>query len=223
MSLFSRIEEACASLIERAFARTFPSDLEPTHIARKLVATMEAKATPEGETIVAPAEYVVRVSPLDLARLAPHREYLENEWAALIAEVAHRVAIRFDTPPSVALSEDSNVVPGAVEIDALFGPAAPAPMHLRMVKGLPPEAIYPLDRTLTIGRAKENDVVLSDPRVSRRHARIEAGAGTPTLVDLGSTNGTFVNGARVGEPMRLSPGNMLTFGNTTLAVEGEAP
>lgn len=223
MSLFARIEEACASLIERAFARTFPSDLEPAHIARKLVATMEAKATHEGETIVAPAEYVVRVSSLDLARLAPHREYLENEWAALIGEVAHRVAIRFDSPPSVALSEDANVVPGAVEIDAAFGPAAPAPMHLRMLKGLPPEAIYPLDRTLTIGRAKENDVVLSDPRVSRRHARIEAGAGTATLVDLGSTNGTFVNGERVGEPLRLTPGNLLTFGNTTLAVEGEAP
>ncbi|MBV8727131.1 MAG: DUF3662 domain-containing protein [Candidatus Eremiobacteraeota bacterium] len=222
MSLFSRIEEACASLIERAFARTFPSDLEPAHIARKLVATMEAKASHEGRTIVAPGTYTVRVSAEDFARLAAHRQYLEQEWAALIAEVARRVSIAFDEPPDVMLVEDPAVVTGAVEIDTAFT-ETPAAKHyrLRIVKGLPPEGIYPLDRTVAIGRSTTNDVVLTDPRVSRRHARIETSSGEPILVDLDSTNGTFVNGKRVTEPLHLSAGNVMTLGNTTLAIEEE--
>lgn len=224
MSLFSRIEEACASLIERAFARTFPSDLEPAHIARKLVATMEAKAAHEGDAIIAPAAYSVRVSPADLARLAPHQAYLEGEWAALVAEVARRVAIRFEAAPTVRLTEDSAVVPGAVEIDAFFvAHVQPARRYrLRMLKGLPPAAVYPLASTLTIGRSKQNDVVLADPRVSRQHARIEAGFEDPTLVDMGSTNGTFVDGKRVADSVQLRPGNVVTLGNTSLAFEEEA-
>jgi len=223
VSLFSRIEEACAALIERAFARTFPSDLEPTHIARKLVATMEAKASHEGDAIFAPEAYRVRVSAEDLARLAPHQQYLENEWAALVGEVARRVAIRFDSPPSVKLTEDAAIVPGAVEIDASFvSPATPARSYrLRMLKGLPPGAAYPLGRAVTIGRNKDNDVVLADPRVSRRHARIETSPRNAMLVDLDSTNGSFVDGKRVSEPIGLRHGNVVTFGNTSLAFEEE--
>ncbi|MBV9277223.1 MAG: DUF3662 domain-containing protein [Candidatus Eremiobacteraeota bacterium] len=222
MSLFSRIEEACASLIERAFARTFPSDLEPAHIARKLVATMEAKASHEGQTIVAPGTYTVRVNGDDFSRLAVHRQYLEQEWAALIAEVARRVSIEFDEPPDVMLVEDSSVVPGAVEIDTA---SLEAPIvrryRLRVVKGVPPDRVFPLDRTLAIGRSTTNDVILSDPRISRRHARIETSSGGPILVDLDSTNGTFVDGQRVTEPQRLAAGSVMTLGNTTLAIEEE--
>ncbi len=222
MSLFSRIEEACASLIERAFARTFPSDLEPAHIARKLVATMEAKASHEGQTIVAPGTYTVRVSHDDFSRLAAHRQYLEQEWAALIAEVARRVSIEFNEPPDVMLSEDASVVTGAVEIDTAFIESQPTKrFRLRVVKGVPPDRVFPLDRTLAIGRSTSNDVILTDPRISRRHARIEAGNGDPILIDLDSTNGTFVDGKRVTEPLHLRAGNEIALGNTTLGIEEE--
>ena len=184
---------------------------------------MEAKASHEGQTIIAPGTYTVRVSAGDFARLSAHRQYLEQEWAALIAEVARRVSIEFDELPDVMLVEDSNVVAGAVEIDTTFVETPVLKRYrLRVVKGVPPDRVFPLDRTLAIGRSTSNDVILSDPRISRRHARIESGSGEPILIDLDSTNGTFVDGKRVTEPQRLAAGSVMTLGNTTLALE-EAP
>jgi len=207
-------------LIERAFARTFPSDLEPAHVARKLVATMEAQASHEGSTVVAPGNYTVRVSDDDFARLGAHREYLEEEWVALITEIARRVGIAFDSPPRVTLVHVSDIVPGAVEIDASSSEAtAHKKYRLRIVKGLPPNATYPLERTTTMGRSTSNDVVLNDPRVSRQHARIEIANAAPLLADADSTNGTFLDGKRVAEPLPLGPGSVITLGNTTLVIE----
>lgn len=228
MSWFARIEEACAAFIEQTFARTFPSDLEPAHIARKLVSTMEARTVHEGDRASAPSRYHVRVNAEDFERLSPHQVYLEEEWAALLSDMAQLVSISLRPPVLVRLREDSNVVAGAVEIDViaddekpLVAPAASAAKSycLRMVRGLPPDAVYALDRPLDIGRGKANDIVVGDPRVSRRHARIEAGARGATLVDLGSTNGTFIDGAPVSGPAQLRPGNVITVGNTSLRFE----
>ena len=63
----------------------------------------------------------------------------------------------------------------------------------------------------TLGR-DDCDVVLSDPEVSRRHA-LEGPDGF-TIEDLGSTNGTWVNGERIERPERLRAGDELRFGNT---------
>src|SRR5262245_31022319 len=55
----------------------------------------------------------------------------------------------------------------------------------------------------TIGRGSAADLRLPDPLLSRRHARLELCDGVPVLVDLASSNGSFVNGARVVEPTAL--------------------
>ncbi|MBV8374777.1 MAG: DUF3662 domain-containing protein, partial [Candidatus Eremiobacteraeota bacterium] len=75
MSFFERIEQACAAFIERTFAKTFPSDLEPTQIARKLAATMEARTRGNEGHRWAPGSYIVYVNPGDFARLAEHQPY----------------------------------------------------------------------------------------------------------------------------------------------------
>ena len=75
--------------------------------------------------------------------------------------------------------------------------------------------------TLTLGRAPDNDIVLDDRRVSRRHAEIRFRLGRHTLYDLGSTNGTFVNGKRVSE-VALSEGDRVTLGAATLVFHAEA-
>lgn len=75
--------------------------------------------------------------------------------------------------------------------------------------------------TLSLGRAPENDIVLDDRRVSRRHAEIRFRLGRHTLYDLGSTNGTFVNGKRVSE-VALSEGDRVTLGAATLVYHAEA-
>ena len=71
---------------------------------------------------------------------------------------------------------------------------------------------------ISIGRAPECDLVLRDTRVSRRHARMTARDGVLVLTDLGSTNGTRVNGHRVSEVV-LGAGDRITLGETTLLVE----
>ncbi len=74
---------------------------------------------------------------------------------------------------------------------------------------------YPLDTAAVcrIGRGDQNAIVLADDLISRHHAMIQqTGAGEFHLIDLGSRNGTFLNGRRVTVPVILSPGDRLTVG-----------
>lgn len=77
---------------------------------------------------------------------------------------------------------------------------------------------------LNIGRAPDNGLVLADGRVSRHHARLVGRRGTLVYQDLGSTNGSRVNGASVGE-LVLGEGDRIEVGDTTIVVDatGEAP
>jgi ABC transport system ATP-binding/permease protein len=66
---------------------------------------------------------------------------------------------------------------------------------------------------LTVGRLTDNDVAIPSPLVSRHHARVIADGGHYILEDLGSTNGTFVNGRRVEQPLVLHGGEQVQFGS----------
>ena len=74
---------------------------------------------------------------------------------------------------------------------------------------------------MTIGRARDNDLVLDDGKVSRHHARLLARHGTLVFTDLGSTNGSWVNGARTAE-VALGEGDRIELGETVLVVESVA-
>jgi hypothetical protein len=71
---------------------------------------------------------------------------------------------------------------------------------------------------LTIGRANDNGLVINDSRVSRHHARLQARRGALVFTDLGSTNGSRVNGSRVAE-VALGEGDQIEIGDTVLVVE----
>ena len=66
---------------------------------------------------------------------------------------------------------------------------------------------------VTIGTGAGNDLLLDEPTASRRHAALERRAGRWHVVDLGSTNGTYLNGRRVSAPAPLERGDELRFGN----------
>jgi predicted component of type VI protein secretion system len=73
--------------------------------------------------------------------------------------------------------------------------------------------VYPLDKNeMFVGRDLSNEVVINDPEISRRHARFFSQGGNIVLEDLGSTNGSFVNGQRLMGPNVLRPGDVITFG-----------
>ncbi|MBI1850700.1 MAG: sigma 54-interacting transcriptional regulator [Planctomycetes bacterium] len=68
---------------------------------------------------------------------------------------------------------------------------------------------------VSIGRSEENDLRLADPKVSRRHCKLEKVADGYKVVDLGSTTGTSVNGVRVSQK-RVEPGDRIEIGTTTI-------
>jgi DNA-binding NtrC family response regulator len=105
-------------------------------------------------------------------------------------------------------------------------PAAPVGLALVFLGGeivLPPRRYRPGPEALPVGRdeASGGVVLASDSRVSRRHASVHRGPlGRLRVIDEGSTNGTFVNGARVAEAA-LAPGDVLTVGDSLLVVSAE--
>ena len=88
-------------------------------------------------------------------------------------------------------------------------------------RGPQPNQSYELNKDIvTLGRDITNDIVINDPEVSRHHMRLTRGAGGFTVEDLGSTNGTFVNGQRLTGARPLRTGDMIGLGETvTLAYE----
>ena len=89
-----------------------------------------------------------------------------------------------------------------------------ADLSLEIVEGTGAGRMVALAGPVTIGRAGDADLVLADELVSRRHARIAPGGSGAVVEDLGSRNGTFVNGEAVHGPTHLVPGDQLQVGVT---------
>lgn len=223
MSFLARLEEACASFIERVFAKTFPSALQPAEVARKIAVAVETYALGE-RGADAPRSFIVRISPTDFQNLAPCHDELVEQWRALIEQLADTLAIPLNGRPEVHVISDAAAVLGTVSVE-VEAPAthAPTPRVLALVvrRGLPAAARLSLERGGTIGRDSSCDLVLRDPRVSRRHARVDRRDDACEIVDLASRNGTVVDGRRV-ERATLAPGTRVELGDTLLIVEEAA-
>ena len=94
-----------------------------------------------------------------------------------------------------------------------------AQYQLIMRTGPTPGAVFALEGDqLTIGRDSTNEITINDAEVSRRHARLTFQGGKFVLEDLGSTNGTFVNGQRLAGPRVLKAGEVVSFGEQIVLV-----
>ncbi|MBI3966290.1 MAG: protein kinase [Chloroflexi bacterium] len=76
---------------------------------------------------------------------------------------------------------------------------------------------------VTVGRHLDNAVALDDVELSRRHARLEVWDGEVVVMDLGSTNGTFVNGEQVDKPRPVKQGDRIMFGTIAAVLLGSSP
>jgi FHA domain-containing protein len=200
VNLFARVEQACARVVEDAFARVFPSALDPAQIGRRLVST--AQASPSDV-------YLVRVHPADYARLAADRDFLEGRWSAMVREALPRERAE---AARVVLDEDPDVVSGSLAIEVVVDERAQS-----LALERPDGTRVAVSDGLSLGRADDNAVKLRDSRASRHHARIVADGTGWSVEDLGSSNGTFVDGAQV-RRARLDRGQTLTIGETPLKV-----
>jgi serine phosphatase RsbU (regulator of sigma subunit) len=103
--------------------------------------------------------------------------------------------------------------------------AVPAPdtigHYLVIVEGAEPGRRLEFDATtpLTIGRDPQQTLVVTDPELSRRHARVFLVNEEPFVQDLGSTNGTFIDGERLAAPSKLDEGRLLRIGGHYLRYE----
>ncbi|MGQ0848047.1 MAG: FHA domain-containing protein [Actinomycetota bacterium] len=78
--------------------------------------------------------------------------------------------------------------------------------------------VFVVNGATVVGRSPQADVVLDDPYASEYHLRLVAGDGSLTVSDLGSTNGTYVNGRRITTPTNLRRGDALQVGKTVMEV-----
>jgi pSer/pThr/pTyr-binding forkhead associated (FHA) protein len=121
-------------------------------------------------------------------------------------------------PVRVELAGDDQLRPGRFAVQAALRQSAGGVGGGSLV--LPSGQRISLgDRPVTIGRQSDCSIPLNDQNVSRRHAEIRPGRGAYLVVDLGSTNGTMVNGTRIGGEQRLSDGDILSFGSTYVRFE----
>jgi pSer/pThr/pTyr-binding forkhead associated (FHA) protein len=112
-------------------------------------------------------------------------------------------------------------VPGRQgKYDAIFGGEVMTAQHqLIMRSGPTPGATFILEGDqITVGRDSTNGITINDAEISRRHARLTYQGGKYILEDLGSTNGTFVNGQRLAGPRVLKTGEVISFGEQIVLV-----
>ena len=124
-----------------------------------------------------------------------------------------------------APSQDSMILTPAAASAAGLRRGAPTRRSVRLVVRRSPSleegGEFPLNSApVTVGRGGQNDLVLTgDEFASARHARIEVRGDGAWVQDLDSTNGTYVNGARVAGAQRLDAGDVVRVGETDLLVE----
>lgn len=197
-----------------------------------------------GRTLV-PNRYVIDLSPYDHSRLAPYAAALAQELAQSQAEFIGEQAWTVYGDVIVEIERGDGLDTGMFRVTAEVytgGDVAPAPApayeppsgypqyehgggypggqmggparNARLVSG--DGRTYPLSIGSTvIGRGDQANLRLPDVGISRRHARLDFDGAQCVLTDLGSTNGTMVNGQRV-SAVALNPGDMIQLGTTTL-------
>ncbi|MGO9779123.1 MAG: FHA domain-containing protein [Streptosporangiaceae bacterium] len=141
----------------------------------------------------------------------PRRRPGAGTLAALRASLSRRAA-----RGRARLAAEADALADAVRF-SFRGPCDPAPGPVPSPLYFPPTA-SPVDRRYTIGRDSRCDLLIEDTTVSRWHARLERTAGRWLLTDLGSTNGTRLNGWRVGQPVPVQAGDLVTFGSALFVV-----
>jgi len=132
----------------------------------------------------------------------------------LVAVPTVRAGSTADTAPTAAKSASTK------QSKAKAKAAKNAPKSLVVVEGPLKGTIIPLGQAdITIGRAPDSTIVLDDDYASSNHARISFVDGSWIVQDLGSTNGTWIDRARITNPVTLTPGHQIKVGRTVLELQ----
>ena len=211
-------EKRLENLVEGAFSRAFKSSLRPVEIGRKLAREMDLNRTVgvNGRPTV-PNHFVVHLSQNDHDGFSGMETALTRELTDAVREHARDEGYSFVGPVRVELEADERLRTGTFQIESALseGLGGAGAGSLVLPGG---QRIGLTERVLTIGRLPESNITLQDSNASRHHAEIRPAGDGYLVADLGSTNGTQVNGVRVSQH-RLQDGDIIQIGNTKMLFE----
>jgi hypothetical protein len=227
VGVLQRFERRLEGLVQGAFAKAFGGWVEPVEVAAALTREAEdRKAIVAAGRVLVPNEFVVELGKADSDRLRDYDEPLRNELAAMVREAAQEHGWSFVGPVEVRFHETDELDTGAFRIrsSVTAGPT-PAPEETPAAEGGPRVEVggasHVLEGTTVVGRGADADIQLTDTGVSRRHVELAVEGDGVSVTDLGSTNGTYVNGRRVSSALAVD-GDRITVGTTELVVRTES-
>ncbi len=211
-------EKRLEGLVEGVFARVFRSGLRPVEIGRRLVREMDDDRSVgvSGRTVV-PNDFDIQLGQADFDRFEEVDDVLVRELCDAARDHTRTENYGFMGPVRIRLVLDQSRRAGTFRIVSHFREAdgGVGAGSLLLPSG---KRLVLTESVTTIGRLPDSTVTVADPNVSRTHAEIRPDGDGFIVVDLGSTNGTRVNGGRVARH-RLSDGDEIGFGNTVLRFE----
>lgn len=211
-------ERRLERMVEGAFSRVFKSGLRPVEIGRRLTREIDDSRSigVRGDTVVA-NDFTVNLSQQDMDEFTDVADSMRRSLADLAREHAREEGYEFMGPVGVTLAVDPKMRVGAFSVTARLREGEGGAGAGSLV--LPNGERFVLGETIvTIGRMPESVITLEDPNVSRNHAEIRPAGSTFVLADVGSTNGTRINGVKISERV-LEDGDEMTFGATTFRFE----
>lgn len=232
VGVLQRFERRLESMVQGAFTRAFRSEVQPVEIAAAIQRELDNNAQiVSRERALVPNDFVVELGASDHDRLAAYIGTLATELVELAREHAELQHYAFTGPVHVSFERHEDLGTGQFRIRSSvragvdrapsFAPSTTterqAAAHL-IINGTHHPVIAP---GIVLGRGSECDIRIDDPGVSRRHVEIRVyQQGTQTqlvAVDLGSTNGTVIDGARVAQAP-ITEGSRIVLGSTVVDV-----
>jgi hypothetical protein len=232
MGVFHRFEQRLEQAVTGAFARAFRSAVQPVEIASALQREIDNSAQIlSRERMLVPNTFVVALSESDYDRLSPYGSTLSEELSALVRDYVAQQRYTLAGPLAISFEREGGLSTGRFRVrsraSASVTPSGGHPASDTTIRRAPLAlevngTLHPLDTPgLVVGRGSDADLRVNDPGVSRRHVEIRVDVSGPEVrvsaADLGSTNGTLMDGRRVAEAL-LHEGSQIQIGNTVLTV-----
>ena len=232
MGMLQRFESRLEHAVSGAFAKAFRSAVQPVELAAALQREVDnsAQILSRNRRLV-PNTFTIQLSEMDYGRLSPYQGTLVQELIEMLREHADEQHYVFAGPVTIDLEQDDSLVTGRFRVRSAATASVSEGRQSRAAtvgSSGAGDVVLEINGTnhpvhppgLVIGRGAEADLRINDPGISRRHAEIRVSGGDRPevrVVDLGSTNGTMVDGSRVRES-QLRDGQRLRVGNTDIVV-----
>lgn len=213
MGILDNFEKGLERAVNGAFAKTFRSGLQPVEITSALRRELDTKAAVVArDRILAPNRFTVRMSHTDFDRMSALGVTLIDELTALVQKHGTEQRYQFTGGIIITLQDDSSLSEGMVQIDSTSVASTVVWTPVLDING----TRHPLVKARTvIGRGSDADITVDDTGTSRRHVEILWDGSRAQVRDLGSTNGSQLNGAPVSQAI-LEPDSVVTIGRTRI-------